>query len=98
MNKLKNKYRVVKNTYFEKCDVKNEEYIIEYYKKTWYGYRWTSVKELVMGWGDMTKQSIRFKTEAEAVFAIKKLEMGNLPDGWKQEVVCELNFNKVENK
>ena len=97
MNGLRNKYRVVKSTYFEKCDVKREVYTIEYYKRTWYGYRWTSIKELVVGWGDISKESIKFNTEAEAVFAVKKLEMGNLPDGWRKEVACELDFSKTEN-
>jgi hypothetical protein len=37
---------------------------------------------------------ISFKTEAEAVFAIKKLEMGNKPNGWRKEVSVVLDFNK----
>lgn len=86
MNNLNQKYRVVKNTYFEKCDIKSEKYTIEYYKRTWFGYRWTSIKELVMGFGEYRKEKMEFNSESEAIFAIKMLQMGNLPDGWKKEV------------
>lgn len=94
MNNLRQRYRVIKHTYYEKCNVKSEKFSIEYFKRTWYGYRWTSVKELFVGWGDYRNETIMFNTESEAVFAIKKLEMGNIPDGWKREVTCELDFDK----
>lgn len=96
MNKLRQKYRVIKHTYYEKCGDKSEKFSIEYYKRTWFGYRWTPVKELFVGWGDYRNETIMFNTESDAIFAIKKLEMGNIPDGWAKEVSSELDFSREE--
>jgi hypothetical protein len=44
--------------------------------------------------GECGKCAITFKTESDAIFAIKKLERGNIPDGWREEVATVLDFNK----
>jgi hypothetical protein len=37
---------------------------------------------------------IKFDTESEAIYAIKKLENGNLTQGWTEEISSVLDFNK----
>lgn len=79
-------YRIIKETYYKNTIKYVEEYKIEVKKKNFFGkYRWRRVKNHL---GD-----IRFDTEAEAVFAAKKLQMGGLVDGVKKEVSVVLDFN-----
>ena len=44
--------------------------------------------------GDCSESAILFNTESEAIYAIKRLESGNIADGWKEEVTTVLDFNK----
>lgn len=86
-------YRIIKHTYFEKCDVNREYYTIQYqYKFLWWKF-WSTIKQMDCGWGDCYKHAIQFNTESDAIYAIKKLENGNIPDGWTQEVSTVLDFN-----
>ena len=91
-------YRIIKNTYYEKCEVKSEFYTVEYQKPFFHFWkRWVTLKETVSGWGDDYKTAIRFNNESEAIYAIKNLQMGNLSEGWTENVVSILDFN-YENK
>lgn len=87
-------YRIIKHTYYEKCDVKKEYYTIEKKWNIWRFSWWEKIKETVCGWGDCHRESITFTTESEAIYAIKKLENGNIPDGWVEEVSKVLDFNR----
>jgi hypothetical protein len=44
--------------------------------------------------GDCNRIPISFSTESDAIYAIKKLENGNIPNGWREEVTTVLDFNK----
>jgi hypothetical protein len=44
--------------------------------------------------GGGLKSPISFKTESDAIYAIKKLENGSIPEGWVSEVSSVLDFNK----
>ena len=46
------------------------------------------------GMGDCYKVNIKFETESDAIYGIKKLQNGNIPDGWVEEVSTVLDFNK----
>ena len=88
-------YRVVKHTLYEKCNVNKEYFTIQKQSKFLRWILWNTIKELECGGeGNCSKNSITFKTESEAISAIKKLENGNMADGWKQEVTTVLDFNK----
>ena len=87
-------YRIVKHTYYEKCDVNQEYYTVEKQVKFLFWNIWRTIKELNCGMGDCTKDAIQFKTESDAIYAIKKLENGNIADGWISEVSTVLDFNK----
>ena len=89
-------YRVVKHTYYEKCDVKREYFTIQKQVKFLIWTIWSSIKETDCGWGwgDCNRNPISFSTESDAIYAIKKLENGNIPDGWVSEVSTVLDFNK----
>jgi len=92
---MKQIYRVVKHTLYEKCEVNREYFIIQKQVKFLRWTLWKTIKETNCGGeGDCSKSSITFKTESEAIYAIKKLENGNIADGWKQEVTTVLDFNK----
>ena len=91
-------FRIIKHTYYEKCDVEKEHYTIQVKKKfLFFWERWYTIKETVCGWGDCEKREIIFKTESEAIFAIKNLQNGYLSEGYKREVSTILDFNH-ENK
>ena len=87
-------YRIIKHTYYEQCDVKREEFTIQVKKKFLWWERWSSIKELICGGGDCYNNPISFKTESDAIYAIKKLENGNIPDGWREEISTVLDFNR----
>lgn len=87
-------YRVIKNTYYKKCENIEEHYTIQKKMRFLFLKWWESVTEVNTDDVDSYRTVISFKTEAEAVFAIKKLEMGNKPDGWRKEVSVVLDFNK----
>jgi len=88
-------FRVVKHTYFEKCNVKREQFTIEFKKKILWWERWVSVKEVnYCGWSDCYKSEIIFQTESEAIFAIKNLQNGYIPDGWTKEISSVLDLNR----
>lgn len=87
-------FRVVKHTYYEKCDIKREEFTIQVQKSFLFLWKmWYTIKELNCGWGDCHKTPITFKTESEAIYAIKNLQNGYLADGWTGEVSTVLDFN-----
>jgi hypothetical protein len=91
-------YRVIKHTLYEKCDVKRNYYTVEK-QISFMGFKWwKSLKETHYGMGDYgmggLKLSISFKTESDAIYAIKKLENGSIPEGWVSEVSSVLDFNK----
>ena len=93
-----NHYRIIKHTYYEKCEVKNHYFTIQ---QKWMFLRWPfwfTLKQLYCGWGDCYKSHIKFDTESEAIYAIKKLQSGNIADGWVEQVSTELDFTKNENK
>lgn len=87
------RYRVIKNTYYEKCDVKRTYYSVQYEQKILWWKIWRVLKELKCGWGDCYRDEMKFNTESDAIYAIKKLQDGNIPDGWKEEVSTVLDFN-----
>ena len=88
-------YRVMKHTYYEKCDIKKEQYTIQIKKRFLiFWERWYSIKEQICGWTDCYYQPMVFKTESEALFAIKNLEGGMIADGWIGEVSSVIDFNK----
>lgn len=85
----------MKHTYYERCDIKKEQYTIQVKKKFFFFWqRWHTIKEMVCGWGDCRQVAIKFPTESEALFAIKNLEQGMLADGWVGEVSTVIDFNK----
>lgn len=84
----------MKHTLYEKCDEKSNYYTVEK-QITFMGFKWwKSIKETQYGWGNSQDVPIKFYTESEAIYAIKKLENGNSPDGWVSEVSSVLDFNK----
>jgi hypothetical protein len=87
-------YRVVKHTRYEKCDVKREYFTIQKQVKFLMWTFWRDITETNCGMGDCGKCPITFKTESDAIFAIKKLEMGNIADGWTENVTKVLDFNR----
>lgn len=87
-------YRVVRHTLYEKCDIKREYYTIQKQVKFLMWVLWRDIKETNCGMGDCVKCAITFKTESDAIIAIKQLDMGNIPDGWRDEVTRVINFNK----
>lgn len=87
-------YRVIKNTYYEQCDIKRTYYSVEYEQKILWWKIWRTLKELNCGWGDCHKSEMRFNSESDAIHAIKKLQNGNIPEGWIAEVSTTLDFNK----
>ena len=92
-------YRVIKHTLYEKCDVKRNYYTVEK-QIIFMGFKWwKSLKETHYGMGDYgmgggLKSPISFNTESDAIYAIKKLENGSIPEGWISEVSSVLDFNK----
>jgi len=92
-------YRVMKHTLYEKCDVKRNYYTVEK-QIIFMGFKWwKSLKETHYGMGDYgmgggLKSPISFNTESDAIYAIKKLENGSIPEGWVSEVSSVLDFNK----
>ena len=87
-------YRVMKHTLYEQCDVKRDYYTVEKQMRFMGVKWWRPLKETMFAWGDSLKAPISFKTESDAIYAIKKLENGNIADGWKSEVSTVLDFNK----
>jgi hypothetical protein len=87
-------YRVIKNTYYKKCTETGAHYTIQKKMRFLFFKWWESVTEVNNDDVNSYRTVISFKTEAEAVFAIKKLEMGNKPNGWRKEVSVVLDFNK----
>ena len=87
------KYRVIKNTYYEKCDIKSTYFTVQYqWKFLWWTF-WFNLDEMNCGAADCYKDPIRFETESDAIYAIKKLQNGNIPEGWVKEVSSTLDFN-----
>ncbi len=87
-------YRIVKHTLYEKCDIKREYYTIQKQVKFLVWVLWRDITETNCGMGDCVKCAITFRTESDAIIAIKQLDMGNIPDGWRDEVTRVINFNK----
>ena len=87
-------YRVVKHTYYEKCDVTKEYFNIQKQVKFLKWKWWEPIKQEDCFMGDCNRIPISFSTESDAIYAIKKLENGNIPDGWVSEVSTVLDFNK----
>lgn len=83
----------MKHTLYEKCDVKRNYYTVQK-QISFMGLKWWRDLKETQYWGDSLKSPISFKTESEAIYAIKKLENGSIPDGWVSEVSSVLDFNK----
>ena len=95
MYNMKPIYRVIKHTLYDKCNVNEEYFTIQKQVKFLRWTLWKTIKETNCGGeGNCDKSPITFKTESEAISAIKKLENGNMADGWKNEVTTILDFNK----
>lgn len=93
------KYKIIKNTLYEKCEAKKEVYTIKYRFKFLFWYFWATLKEVnYSGWGDAYKATVEFKSESDAIFYIKKLRNSNITEGWLQEVASVLDFDKNEYK
>lgn len=91
------KYRVIKHTYYEQCDIKRTYYTVQQeWKFLWWTF-WFTLKEMNCGMGDCYKVHIKFETESHAIYAIKKLQSGSIADGWTEEVSVTLDFSD-ENK
>ena len=86
-------YRVIKNTYYEQCDIKRTYFSVQKERKFLWWTFWSTLKEMNCGMGDCYKVDIKFDTESEAIYAIKKLQNGNILEGWTTEVSVTLNFN-----
>lgn len=91
--KKPNKFRVIKHTKYEKCDIKTEYYTIER-EKSFLGFKyWSEIKQSWDSLAGRFSMAISFKTESDAIYAIKKLQTGSKPDGWVEEVTTVLDFN-----
>lgn len=88
-------YRIIEHTYYEKCERARSYFTIQKQYTIWRWKFWFTIKEMNCGMGDCYKDAIRFNTESEAIYAIKKMENGNIPDGWVEQVSTVLDFNKV---
>jgi hypothetical protein len=87
-------YRVIKNIYYEQCDIKRTYYSVQkQWKFLWWTF-WFTLKETNCGMGDCYKVDIKFETESHAIHAIKNLQQGMLADGWVEEVSVVIDFNK----
>lgn len=84
-------YRVFKSTFYENGDKKQQFFTIKRKVKFLWWYRWVSLyRDYYDG-----RDEVRFGTEGEAVVAIKKHQMGQaIFNGWKDELVSELDFSK----
>lgn len=79
----KTKYRIIKNTWFEKGEAGNFYYEVQREKKfLWWNY-WRSVTEPSYEGRSVS----RFKDLKEATEFIEKIRKGNPSHGWKEEVV-----------
>lgn len=84
-------YRVVRNSVYENCELKVDYYTIEvqrpflFFWKSWYP---------ITDNCPYSPITLRFKTEAEAIFAIKNLETGIPASGEVKTVTTILDFNK----
>jgi len=87
-------YRVVKHTKYERCDVTKEYFTIQKQFKFFVLKWWKTLKAHQIGWEYNFKEDMTFKTESDAIYAIKKLENGNIADGWVSEVSTVLDFNR----
>lgn len=87
-------YRVIKNTYYEQCDIKRTYYSVQKERKFLWWTFWSTLKETNCGMGDCYKVDIKFETESHAIHAIKNLQQGMLADGWVEEVSVVIDFNK----
>ena len=87
-------YRVIKNTYYEQCDIKRTYYSVQkQWKFLWWTF-WFTLKETHCGMGDCYKVNIKFETESHALYAIKNLQQGMLADGGVEEVSVVIDFNE----
>lgn len=91
-------YQVIKHTYYEKCNLKKEYFTVQKQVKFLGIKKWKTIKEEVWGYGDSYKIPMKFDTESDAIYAIKKLENGALPEGWKTEITSVLDFNRKYEK
>lgn len=92
--KKSNKFRVIKHTKYVKCDIDVEYYTIEK-QKSFLGIKyWSEIQQTYDSFRGGSSMSIIFNTESDAIYAIKKLQTGNKPDGWREEVLTVLDFNK----
>jgi hypothetical protein len=88
-------YRVVKHTQYKEFVVAKEHFTIQKQVRVLFWKKWRTIDKKVNSiLGDSYTVDITFDTESEAVFAIKKLEMGAISQGWTKEVTAVLDFNK----
>lgn len=95
---MKPKYRVIKHSYYEKCNFEKEYFTVQKEVKFLGIKMWKDIKEEIVGYGEFYKIPMKFDTESDAIYAIKKLENGALPEGWKTEITSVLDFNRKYEK
>jgi hypothetical protein len=93
-------YRVVKHTQYKEFEVAKEYFTIQKQVRVLFWKKWRTIDKEVntLYIGGTYRIDITFDTESEAVFAIKKLEMGAISQGWTKEVTSVLDFNKKGGK
>lgn len=89
------KYRIIKNTWFEKGEPSgdNDYFEVQKWKRFLWWYRWSTMEK-----PDYESSSpIRFKTMEEALAFIEKLKEGRPAYGWKEKVVwSDPEFKKID--
>lgn len=90
-------YRIIKNTFYEKYEVKTEYYSIQIQRK-FLGFKyWSTLKNTQYVWIEKFRDVMSFRTESDAIYAIKKMMNGAKLEGWEETVSTILDFNR-ENK
>ena len=88
-----NHYKIFKNTFFENGNKRLLFYTVKKKVKFLWWFRWVPLfRESYDG-----RDEARFDTEGDAAVAIKKDQMGLPINGWKEELVSELDFSKNKN-
>jgi hypothetical protein len=89
-NNMKKKYRVIKNTYYEKGEKKKDHYTVQYQSKFLWWKLWDTITETECEREDCKPFPITFDNESEAINMITNLQNGNKVNGWDKEVITVL--------
>ena len=87
-------YRVVRHKLYEKCNLKYEYFTIQKQVNVLRFKWWRTIKGTDSHHEYSSTYNITFDNESDAISAIKKLQNGNIPEGWVSEVSTVLDFNK----